>query len=170
MAPVFSRSVARPRGHRAKEAMVYTSFLEKTGEKGIHHRSGKKVFFTIEPQTQKKKKGGLHGGGVYFFLPCKLTFFFTEISGRNLLPELCRELHPESGSVKRHLSRRHLGVLNFKFDFILDGGCTREEKIALSQKRHLFLHRGRKPKAFWINFSMLPPILSTSFPIFRVRR
>ena len=32
-----------------------------------------------------------------------------------------------SDSVKRHLSRRHLSVLNFKSNFIVDGGCTREE-------------------------------------------
>ena len=63
-----------------------------------------------------------------------------------------------SDSVKRHLSRRHLSVLNFKFKFIFNGGCTCEEHIALSIKRHLFPHGGRKPKAFWICFSTLPPI------------
>ena len=30
---------------------------------------------------------------------------------------------------KRHLSRRHLSVLNFLFDFIFDGGCTCEKEI-----------------------------------------
>ena len=65
-----------------------------------------------------------------------------------------------SDSVKRHLSRRHLSALKFKFDFIFNGGCTREEQIALSLKRHLFLHGSRKPKAFWIYFSTLPPILN----------
>ena len=34
-----------------------------------------------------------------------------------------------SDSVKRHLSRRHLSVLNFLFNFIFDGGCTREKEI-----------------------------------------
>ena len=53
-----------------------------------------------------------------------------------------------SDSVKRHLRGRHLSVLNLKFDFISDGGCTREEQIALSLKRHLFPHGGREPKAF----------------------
>ena len=74
-------------------------------------------------------------------------------------------MYPRSGgtcersdSVKRHLSRRHLSVLNLKFNFIFNGGCTREEQIALSLKRHLFQHGGRKPKAFWICFSTLPPI------------
>ena len=57
-----------------------------------------------------------------------------------------------SDSVKRHLRGRHLSVLNLKFDFISDGGCTREEQIALSLKRHLFPHGGREPKAFWICF------------------
>ena len=57
-----------------------------------------------------------------------------------------------SDSVKRHLRERHLSVLNLKFDFISDGGRTREEQIALSLKRHLFLHGGREPKAIWICF------------------
>ena len=49
-----------------------------------------------------------------------------------------------SDSVKRHLrGRHHLSVLNLKFDFISDGGCTREEQIALSLKRHLFPHGSR---------------------------
>ena len=65
-----------------------------------------------------------------------------------------------SDSVKRHLRGRHLSVLNLKFDFISDGGCTREEQIALSLKRHLFPHGGREPKAFWSCFSTLPPILN----------
>ena len=34
-----------------------------------------------------------------------------------------------SDSVKRHLSRRHLSVLNFLFNFIFDGGCTCEKEI-----------------------------------------
>ena len=55
-----------------------------------------------------------------------------------------------SDSVKRHLRGRHLSVLNLKFDFISDGGRTREEQIVLSLKRHLFPHGGREPKAFWI--------------------
>ena len=62
-----------------------------------------------------------------------------------------------SDSVKRHLRGRHLSVLNLKFDFISDGGCTREEQIALALKRHLFLHGGREPKAFWICFSRVRP-------------
>ena len=62
-----------------------------------------------------------------------------------------------SDSVKRHLRGRHLSVLNLKSDFISDGGCTREEQIALSLKRHLFPHGGREPKAFWICFSRVHP-------------
>ena len=69
----------------------------------------------------------------------------------------------KSDSVKRHLSRRHLSVLDLKFDFISDGGCTREEQIAFSLKRHLFPHGGREPKAFWICFPTLPPILNIFF-------
>ena len=64
-----------------------------------------------------------------------------------MLPELTVICH-SSDSVKRHLSRRHLSVLNLKFDFISDGGRTREEQIALSLKRHLFPHGDREPKAF----------------------
>ena len=62
-----------------------------------------------------------------------------------------------SDSVKRHLRGRHLSVLNLKFDFISDGGCTREEQIALSLKRHLFPRGSREPKAFWICFSRVHP-------------
>ena len=47
--------------------------------------------------------------------------------------------------------------MNLKFDSISDGGCTREEQIALSLKRHLFPHGGREPKAFWICFSRVHP-------------
>ena len=68
-----------------------------------------------------------------------------------------------SDSVKRHLRGRHLSVLNLKFDFISDGGCTREGQIALSLKRRLFPHGGREPKAFWICFSTLPPHLEYFF-------
>ena len=74
-----------------------------------------------------------------------------------------------SDSVTRRLSRRHLSVLNLKFEFIFDGGCTREEQIALSLKRHLFPHAGRKPKALWICFSTLPPPSWIFFPIFRAQ-
>ena len=34
-----------------------------------------------------------------------------------------------SDNVKRHLSRRHLSVLNLLFNFIFDSGCTREKEI-----------------------------------------
>ena len=42
----------------------------KTREKGIHHRSGKKGIHHRASDPEKEKKEGLHGGGVYFFLPC----------------------------------------------------------------------------------------------------
>ena len=67
--PLFSRSVARPQGGRAKKTMVYTLFWGKTREKGIHNRSGKKGIHHRASDPEKEKKGGLHGGGVYFFLP-----------------------------------------------------------------------------------------------------
>ena len=54
-----------------------------------------------------------------------------------------------------------LVFLNFaQLNFNFDGGCTRKEQIALSLKGHLFQHGGRKPKAFWMNFSTLLPILN----------
>ena len=62
-----------------------------------------------------------------------------------------------SDSVKRRFSRCRFSVLNLKFDFISDGGRTREKQIALSLKRHLFPHGGRESKAFWICFSRVRP-------------
>ena len=47
-----------------------------------------------------------------------------------------------------------------RYRFYFNGGCTRGKQIALSLKRHLFPHGGRKPKAFWIYISTLPPILN----------
>ena len=83
--------------------------------------------------------------------------WFGNLFGRNLGADGGAFLASESDSVKRHLRGRHLSVLNLKFDFISDGGCTREEQIALSLKRHLFPHGGREPKAFWICFSRVHP-------------
>ena len=62
-----------------------------------------------------------------------------------------------AGSLLSDSVKRHLSVLNLKFDFICDGGCTREKQIALSLKRHLFPHGGREPKAFWICSSRVHP-------------
>ena len=68
VAPLLSRSVARPRGHRAKKAMVYTAFLGKTREKGIHTISPERKVYTVDASDpEKEKKGGFHSGGVYFF-------------------------------------------------------------------------------------------------------
>ena len=66
--PLFSRSVARPRGHRAKKNHGVYHFPGKTREKGIHHRSGKKGIHHRASDPEREKKGGLHGGGVYFLL------------------------------------------------------------------------------------------------------
>ena len=87
-------------------------------------------------------------------LPIELTHPFP---APELRTEMLRTRGLFSDSVKRHLRGRHLSVLNLKFDFISDGGCTREEQIALSLKRHLFPHGGREPKAFWICFSRVHP-------------
>ena len=69
--PLFSPSVARPRGHRAKKAMVYTIFLGKQGKR-VYTIGPERRAYTIEPQTRKKreKKGGVSTVVVYtFFVP-----------------------------------------------------------------------------------------------------
>ena len=73
--PLFSRSVARPRGHRAKKAMVYTSFLEKEGKR-VYTIGPERRVYTIEPQTRKKKKRRVSTVVVYtfFFLFCAEFF------------------------------------------------------------------------------------------------
>ena len=65
--PLLSRSVARPRGHRAKKLWCIP-FPWKTREKGIHHRSGKRVY-TMGAQTPKKKKRGFPRWWCIFFFP-----------------------------------------------------------------------------------------------------
>ena len=67
-----------------------------------------------------------------FFRPC-----FSRISGpqKKSRPKLSAFFPISlfflkfSDSVKRHLSRRHLSVLNLNFNFIFNGGCTRENKL-----------------------------------------
>ena len=100
-------------------------------------------------------RAGMSAGNPHQKVYVYAVFSFPEIylSCRYLVELGCRQL---SDRVKRHLCKRHLSVLNLKFDFIFDGGCTREEQIAPSLKRHLFPHAGRKPKAFWIYSSTLP--------------
>ena len=67
--PLFSRSVARPRGHRAKKAMVYTIFLGKQGKR-VYTIGPERRVYTIEPQTRKEKKRGVSTVVVYtFFFP-----------------------------------------------------------------------------------------------------
>ena len=58
--------------------------------------------------------------------------------------------------------------LNGKFNFIFDGGRAREEQIALSLKRHLFPHGGRKTQGFWIYYSTPPPHLEYYFRFFEL--
>ena len=69
VAPLPFRSVARPRGHRAKKAMVYTLFLGKQGKR-VYTIGPEKRVYTIEPQTRKKKKRRVSTVVVY-------TFFFS---------------------------------------------------------------------------------------------
>ena len=65
VAPLLSRSVAWPRGRRAKKPWCVPS----PWENGIHHRSGKKGMHHSGLRPQKRKKEGFHGGGAYFFFP-----------------------------------------------------------------------------------------------------
>ena len=77
-----------------------TPFSWKKKENGIHHRSGKRVY-TIEPQTRKKKRRGSPRWCILFSSLLQLTLtFFTQISGRNFLPELCGEIHPETAPLQ----------------------------------------------------------------------
>ena len=74
MAPLFSRSVARPRGHRAKKAVVYTLFLGKQGKR-VYTIGPERRAYTIEPQTRKKKKRRVSTVVVYTFsFPVKGIF------------------------------------------------------------------------------------------------
>ena len=68
--------------------MVYTIFLEKQGER-VYTIGPERRVYTIEPQTQKKKKEGLHGGGVHFFLSGDGQIQRCEDIARRLL---CQEL------------------------------------------------------------------------------
>ena len=70
--PLVSRSVARPRGHRAKTNYSVYHLPGRTREKGyftIHHRSGKKDIHHRGLRPDKKKKGRVSTVVVY-------TFFF----------------------------------------------------------------------------------------------
>ena len=105
--------------------------------------------FVVEEMFERKQKGGFVKGGFGNRVLVPVVLYRRSV--------FCTLFHSFLASVKRHLRGRHLSVLNLKFDFISDGGCTREEQIALSLKRHLFPHGGREPKAFWICFSRVHP-------------
>ena len=70
VAPLLFRSVARPRGHRAKKGYGVYHFPGKIREKGIHHRSGKKGIHHRASDPEKEKRG-VSTVVVY-------TFFFPE--------------------------------------------------------------------------------------------
>ena len=73
VAPLFSWSVARPRGHRAKKAMVYTIFWGKQGKR-VYTTGPERRVYTIEPQTRKKKKGRVSTVLVYTIGNSRITF------------------------------------------------------------------------------------------------
>ena len=110
------------------------------------------IFFVTTVTVTAFNSAGIHYG--YPIRKPTPTLIHAQYDWTNAAPDNGNEW---SDSVKRHLRGRHLSVLNLKFDFISDGGCTREEQIALSLKRHLFPHGGREPKVFWICFSRVHP-------------
>ena len=92
VAPLFSQSVARPRGHRAKKAMVHTIFLGKQGKR-VYTIGPERRVYTIEPQTRKKKKGRVSTVVVY-------TFFFSVLGTGPPNPTLeSASLSPPQGSI-----------------------------------------------------------------------
>ena len=68
--PLFSVCRPTPRS-QSKKSYGEHHFPWKTREKGIHHRSRKKGIHHRASDPEKDKKEGFHGGGVYFFLPCR---------------------------------------------------------------------------------------------------
>ena len=116
MRPLFSRSVARPRGHRAKKTMVYTIFLGKQGER-VYSIGPERRVYTIEPQTRKKKKRRVSTVVVH-------TFFF---------PVCCLITTPKTAEHKRHPSEVHAEQTDpvwFKWGF---GEGLLKDKFALSE-------------------------------------
>ena len=69
--PLFSPSVARPRGHRAKISCGVYHFPGKTRGKGIHHRSGKKGLHHRASDPEKEKREVSTVVVYTFFLPCR---------------------------------------------------------------------------------------------------
>ena len=101
MGPLFSRSVARPRGHRAKKSYGVYHFPGKAREKGIHHRSERRVY-TID--LEKGKKEGLHGGGVFLFFSLSLTIFSGQIRLSCFVSfGLARQIWPSKRYLHAHL-------------------------------------------------------------------
>ena len=98
----------------------------------------------------------------------KRTFART-IPARQKGPESSPELRPEhyhaflitmlfsslnSDSVKRHLSRRHLSVLNFLFNYIFNGGCSCEKAASIPARRQ---SENAGPRPFGYIFRCCPP-------------
>ena len=82
--------------------------------------------------------GGGSWLGVYIIWPCLSCSSSISQACDNSRNFRVKELENVivSDGVKRHLSRRHISLVNLKFNFIFNGGCTREEQVALSLKRH----------------------------------
>ena len=67
MAPLFSQSVARPRGHRAKKTMVYIIFLGKQGKR-VYTIGLERRVYTIEGSDPENEKRRVFTVVVYTFL------------------------------------------------------------------------------------------------------
>ena len=71
VAPLLSRSVTRPQGHRAETAMMYTILLGKQG-KWVYTIGLERRVYTIEASDPEKEKRRASTVVVYtFFLPWK---------------------------------------------------------------------------------------------------
>ena len=76
VAPLLSRSVARPRGHRAEKKLWYKPFPWENKGKGFVTIGPETRVYTIEvSDVEKKRKGSTVV--VYAFLPCELVGCYT---------------------------------------------------------------------------------------------
>ena len=107
-------------------------------------------------------------------------------SGKRLMPRFCTLVRSRTGrgsdeyplwhenpnllksdSVKRHLSRRHLSVLNFRFNYIFDGGRPRRTNCTLTKAASIPARR-QKARGFLDLFFDSAPHLEYFFQFFEL--
>ena len=83
----------------------------------------------------------------------------------DIKPMLAKDLPEFSRTVsKRRLSRRHLSVSNLKFDFIFNGGHTREEKKGtLTKAASIPPHRQKAQGILDLFFDAAPHLMILIF-------